>query len=74
MIACVEALIHRTEEGFELVRDETRMRELLGTAPALPYFVFLERWDDGGRIDDRTEKGPISERSRGLRAPFDAAD
>lgn len=74
MIACVEALIHRTDEGFELVRDESRMREFLGTAPALPYFVFLERWDESERVDDRTEKGPVSERSRGLRAPFDAAD
>lgn len=74
MIACVEALIHRTDEGFELVRDDKRMSEFLGTAPALPYFVFLERWDESERTDDRTERGPISERSRGLRAPFDAAD
>lgn len=74
MIACVEALLHRTDEGFELVRDEKGMNAFLGTAPALPYFVFLERWDENQRIDDRTEKGPISERSRGLRAPFDAAD
>lgn len=67
MIACVEALIQRTDEGFELVRDERTMSAFLGCAPARPYFLVLEQWDD---LEHIRARGPVSDRSRGLRAPF----
>ena len=68
MIACVEALVQLTDHGFELVRDELGMSDFLGRAPAMPYFVLLEQWDD--EHDVRRANGPVSERSRGLRAPL----
>lgn len=68
MIACVEALVQLTDRGFELVRDEQSTSDFLGRAPAMPYFVFLEQWDE--EHDVLRANGPVSERSRGLRAPL----